>query len=355
VALDKQKIQVSIVGGLDTKTDEKNIEGVSFLDLENLRFTKTKSFTKRPGYAENSRNTVLGSDISSGAAITSFNNELLMFDGSQLFTHLNSDDTWKSRGYYTNAIATEVPAIGTGVSLTDVEFFSNGELTAYLAVNKSAGFSGEQMTVNIVDNADNKVLSTFNFGGYNGTVTKNKLGVGFLNGRFLFFYRNEADSGFVYRYVDLAALDTISPELLFAGASEIKVTSMLNSIYVGTLSGTNANVSIIPTTFILPSPVLVSSSATSAPAVTEEDLKVRILYTTASGLFTALYNQQVTAVLHAPVLVAADAYDFTAKTGPSVKNGTISLRSVNFNLNNLFFANGGRSNIMSHFVAGSTR
>ncbi len=50
MAVTPQKVQVSIVGGLDTKTDEKNVSGMSFLELENIKFTKTGSFTKRDGF-----------------------------------------------------------------------------------------------------------------------------------------------------------------------------------------------------------------------------------------------------------------------------------------------------------------
>ncbi len=196
-----------------------------------------------------------------------------------------------------------------------------------MAVNKSQGFNGEEVTINIVDNADNKVLSTFNFGGYNGAVTRNKLGVAFLNGRFFFFYRKEDDSTFVYRYVDLSAIDTISAETTFVNASEIRVTSMFNAIYMGTLVGSSANVTIIPPTFVVPGPIVVDPAATSAPAISDEDLKVRLLYTAGGNLKTVLYNQSVTAQLHAPVIVAAAAYDFSAT------NYTLGFSAIYYNTN----------------------
>ena len=50
MALDKQIINLPIVGGLDTKTDEKQLAPVDFTELENVLYSTPKAFVKRPGF-----------------------------------------------------------------------------------------------------------------------------------------------------------------------------------------------------------------------------------------------------------------------------------------------------------------
>jgi hypothetical protein len=312
MALQPQKVQVSIAGGLDTKTDEKNVAAISFLELENLKFTKTGALSKRNGYAELVR-TTSGAAITAGAAVTSFNDELLQFDGSKLYTYLTSDEKWQSRGFFTNCIATEKPAIGNGLSLSDVDFYSNGQLTAYIAVTKTSGFSSKNYYIKIVDNADNKVLSSFVFAAYSGATTTNKLAVAYLNGRFYFFYRNAANSAIAYRYISASNLTTISAESTLGSLSEIRVLSAFNSIYVSGLNGNNVIVYQIPPSFTIPGGVIIATNGTSAAAMNEENLKLRMLYTnTTNELVSSLYNQQVTAQLHSPAIISSAAFNFSA-------------------------------------------
>src|SRR5689334_17342951 len=99
MALQKQVVRMSVDGGLDTKSDEKNVIATDFLELENVRFSKTKAFIKRNGYNAYTNN-VLGSTtpIDSGKALATFNDELLRYDQNNLYSYSSAENKWVDKG-----------------------------------------------------------------------------------------------------------------------------------------------------------------------------------------------------------------------------------------------------------------
>ena len=314
MAVTPEKVQVSIVGGLDTKTDEKNVAGVSFLELENLKFTKTGSLTKRDGFTQLPTNIQGGGKIEAGAAITSFGGEMLQFDGTKLYTQIDAFNNWKPVGNYTNAVASEVPALSSGYPLAAADFYTNGTISAYIGITNANGLASNQATVTLVDAVDNKVISSFQFNAYGGpaAVYYKKLGVGFLNNRFYFFYRNLADTAFMFRYLDLANPYVIGPETLYSAGTEITVFSGMNKIYVGLLIGADADLGIIRPDFIINTPFNITTSSWSAPMCSEENLNLRMLINTTSGLLALLRQQEGIAPVHDAVVVLSPSTDYTA-------------------------------------------
>ena len=92
MALQKQKFNVSFLGGIDTKTDDKQVVPGKLLTLENGILTKIGKVIKRNGYG------VLGNKMPAGAAVTTFQDELLAFDGIEAYSYSENSTTWIDKG-----------------------------------------------------------------------------------------------------------------------------------------------------------------------------------------------------------------------------------------------------------------
>ena len=95
--LQKQLVPVDIVAGLDTKNDPKLTPKLT--DLKNGRYTVGSQISKRLGYTAISQQ-VSGTTtlLSSGDGLTSFQDELLEFSGSKLYSYSSGVTRWTDMG-----------------------------------------------------------------------------------------------------------------------------------------------------------------------------------------------------------------------------------------------------------------
>ena len=95
--LQKTLVPVDIVAGLDTKNDPKLTPALT--DLKNGRYTVGSQISKRLGYDALSQN-ISGTEelLSSGDGLTSFQDELLEFSGSRLYSYSSSVSRWTDKG-----------------------------------------------------------------------------------------------------------------------------------------------------------------------------------------------------------------------------------------------------------------
>ena len=95
--LQKTLVPVSIIDGLDTKNDPKLTPKLT--DLQNGRYTVGSQVSKRLGYSALSQNISGTTDLlSSGDGLTSFQDELLEFSGSKLYSYSTSVSRWTDKG-----------------------------------------------------------------------------------------------------------------------------------------------------------------------------------------------------------------------------------------------------------------
>lgn len=89
-------------GPLDTKTDPKLVEPPVLVSLQNAVYTRSQSISKRHGYDKLSSSWIdpetdeTGS-INTPLALNTFNNELLCFDGSYMYSYAQGHDQWTRR------------------------------------------------------------------------------------------------------------------------------------------------------------------------------------------------------------------------------------------------------------------
>jgi len=105
MALQKQKFDVSLNGTLDTKTDSKAVIPGNFLELTNAVFTKPGALVKRNGLDQLSQ-TIDYSDgkIIQGQALSRFQDQLLLFTGSEAYSYLPHNSKWTSKGAVSSII-----------------------------------------------------------------------------------------------------------------------------------------------------------------------------------------------------------------------------------------------------------
>ena len=95
--LQKTLVPVDIVAGLDTKNDPKLTPALT--DLKNGRYTVGSQISKRLGYTALSQNISGTTDLlSSGDGLTSFQDELLEFSGSKLYSYSSGVSRWTDMG-----------------------------------------------------------------------------------------------------------------------------------------------------------------------------------------------------------------------------------------------------------------
>lgn len=98
MALQKQKIPLSLDSGMDTKTDEFN--SMSFKLVENLKYNKAPGLVKRPGSLELSRDTLTinsaQADITEGVNLLSSENSILLQDSTNTYHYASDVDRWKN-------------------------------------------------------------------------------------------------------------------------------------------------------------------------------------------------------------------------------------------------------------------
>jgi hypothetical protein len=95
MALSPQMISVPFGGGVDTKTDPKQVQGGRVLELVNAQFKKTGELTKRNGFVATTAPPFFGT-----GALANLSSELLFFDGLRAWSLTESTSAaWASRGY----------------------------------------------------------------------------------------------------------------------------------------------------------------------------------------------------------------------------------------------------------------
>lgn len=96
--IQKQSVPLSFTAGLQSKTDDLQLQSPALLGLENACFNKIGQLNKRFGYDILNTDVMGGQTILSASAIDLFNNELTLFDNKNVYTYISSKDTWANRG-----------------------------------------------------------------------------------------------------------------------------------------------------------------------------------------------------------------------------------------------------------------
>lgn len=100
-----QLIPIPFTGGIDTKTDPHQVLAGNLLTLQNGQFSQKGQINKRYGYDVLGTNIEGGGTILAGAALATYNDELLAFDGTYIYSYMKATGTWLNRGVAVSVIA----------------------------------------------------------------------------------------------------------------------------------------------------------------------------------------------------------------------------------------------------------
>lgn len=108
--LERQNVTIPFAQGVETKTDPKQVPPGKLLELENGVFRSPGQLEKRSGHVKLSQSVAGGGSISSSAALGRYGDELLLADGSDLYSYDNAIDEWNDKGPF-NSIYTSKTAV----------------------------------------------------------------------------------------------------------------------------------------------------------------------------------------------------------------------------------------------------
>lgn len=151
--LEKNLIPFPFRGGVDTKTDSKQLPPPKLVTLENGVFTTPGRIDKRAGYSEVG-GTIWNDEAASGC-LMAYGDELLAGDGLDLYTYTAGTSGWTSRGKLPSVKVTMDPVLrgADSQALADCAIHSGG-LTCYVWLEGS----GDAIRYALVDTASGAVV-----------------------------------------------------------------------------------------------------------------------------------------------------------------------------------------------------
>lgn len=118
MALGTSAISVRFAGGVDTKTDAKQVPTTKLLRLENAVFTKAVSLVKRNGYEALPRETTDGSVYPDLVSVGVRNDEMVGFSSDAAWSFMESLQKWRRIGAAFSFVQTERTVAKTGTEQT---------------------------------------------------------------------------------------------------------------------------------------------------------------------------------------------------------------------------------------------
>lgn len=96
--VEKSLVPVQFGGGINQKVDPKQLQAGQLLALQNGQFSKQGQINKRFGYDILNNTIEGGGSITTGVELANYKNELILFDGTNLYTYLPATGNWSNRG-----------------------------------------------------------------------------------------------------------------------------------------------------------------------------------------------------------------------------------------------------------------
>lgn len=140
MALQKIQIPISFNGGIDTKTDDKQVLATKLLELENGIFSKKGALSKRRGY-DILRSTILedSTSITAATGVSTFKDQLVLFTGKKLYNYIEASTAWSLKGTTTSVVNSNRSIIRNNYQQTDVDYAYNSGISVYAWKDSSGG------------------------------------------------------------------------------------------------------------------------------------------------------------------------------------------------------------------------
>lgn len=166
MALQKQKVQLNITDGIDTKTDAPSVLVTKFLEAENVTFGKLGSAHKRLGNSKLSDQVLTGGTIASGTSLAKFNNQLVMTDNTNLYTYSPAVSKWIDQGTFNHFSSSSSIRHSSGNGIVATRHAATGNLIAYTFRESVEVGGASATTLIVVDKTTDTIILTRYMSGY---------------------------------------------------------------------------------------------------------------------------------------------------------------------------------------------
>lgn len=311
MALQKQTVRMSVVDGLDTKTDEKNVIATRFVEAQNVVYTKTGSVSKRLGYDQLTAATTTGT-LPEINAVTTFGTELLGYSNNDLYTYSEALQKWMSKGTTASAILSTAAINNTSYKLTKPSVAISDNIAVYAYEETITPTTSVRYT--ITDNVTGTTIFSGTFAGDTPKVVS-------VRGRFFIFFIN---SGEVYhRYINISTPTTISTAVLvspIAAATYDVMATASRAYFAIPASSTILNIGFFDVDGNISGPFTVTTTTVADVVSIAEEYTglIRLCYGTvaATSMKVGLYVADLVSTLHSTATV-------------SLGSGLVSVSSAN--------------------------
>lgn len=310
MALDKQSFPLSVVGGLDTKTDEKNVLPTNFTAVENLVYQKTGALRKKFGSAEETNDEVSASDLTNLQALTSYEKELLSYRNGTLYSKSEAYNAWKNIGPADQTVseAEAVYANNKAIKACDVAQGDGLEMHVYLNFSTDGsetvlGTVGSLEAV-LIDQKTRAVIQRYDV---SSTANIKSVSVQFLQGSFFVFYANA--SNIQHRRIE-ASTRTMAAAVNIAAATATIVQTATSGFLIFCVYRGSTNFNLVSINFsgTVSSAVVVDTFSlvgNTELSINMEGQNVRLFWRgDAGGVKTTIYNSSLSQLLP-PITTAA--------------------------------------------------
>lgn len=167
-------VPVQFQGGLNSKIATFSLTQPYLQAANNAVYNLMGQIDKRTGFTVISNNIQGGGNISSGAKLTTFNNELILMDGKALYSYQEEEGVWINRGPIFATTNDQVRVLNTKIATqSNPDCTSSGNITIYVWEDNRA-FPTQQNGVrySVVNNVTGTIIVSDQFLYFAGTRPK---------------------------------------------------------------------------------------------------------------------------------------------------------------------------------------
>lgn len=338
MGLDKKTVAVNF-GGIDQKTDPKQVAIGKMLAIFNAVFTKTHQLLKRYGYQVYPKTTQSGT-ITDGVAVYGYKDQLLVQDSKRLFTYSPENLLWTNNGNTdVENFDFETKAISFNQNTKQYQSTAYDPTTDYQIFSYTEFITGTNTNLyySIVERSTNTILAEYDMTFYNSNlinVTAQK--VIYFGGKFVVFYVDPVNFGLYYIKIDTSSISSLSSpsapvlvDTLYSNLWLFDFTTIGTSLYicyVKPLFGFNGQIILkkLTNSFVLSSlagtPYSSSANATSVSVAADNNSNIYILFTTDETVLVIgtgtvnfyLYNENINTLSAKYSSSSIDSYKISA-------------------------------------------
>lgn len=304
----KQSVPINFSGGLDLKADPWQVGPANFLSLNNMVFSEGGRLTKRNGFASLSTtvttpspaltHSAVGSNITSARKVFSYNDELLVADGFNLFSRDTAGSTWRYKGRLTNVdVATQSIAQG---NTTYVNVDSCVDTTNNLRIIAYSGQGAVDLKYSVQDIDTGQFIINQSVFGSTSDLYEYPRCISIAGTSYIFAIKFSDNTVYYQKIVGSTVTGSVTA-LVTLNATyqwyDIDVDTFSGNIYLAYLdaSGTpRVTISAVSSSMVIGNTISVAATATNGVSWFGDGSNIWVVYATATVVSAFAVNNAVT-------------------------------------------------------------